>query len=203
MAKLSLTKAWIMIAEATSMSAVTRCCAAMPASMSDRARRRAPAIEKANAHAETTSAESRTKLPRPGTALLRRSRVGRVRGRARRSAEGRGGGGLCGLVLRRALRHHAVGLYFEARFGQPPLQHHFRSALERIGHDAGVVRGDDMAVGLHLEAIVQRVRTPQDAVVDDVTVQLQVLAVPLVGRRHHFIDVLVVRRGFAETERHQ
>ena len=43
-----------------------------------------------------------------------------------------------GFVLRRALRHDAVGLDLEALRRQRALQHHFRIVLERVRDDAAV-----------------------------------------------------------------
>src|SRR4029453_19369149 len=65
-------------------------------------------------------------------------------------------------VLRRALRHHAVGLDLEALRRQHALPHPFRIVFERVGHDATIAGPDDLPLALDLEVIVERIAPPQD-----------------------------------------
>ena len=116
---------------------------------------------------------------------------------------------LGGLVLRGALRHHAVGLNREPLGIQRALQHDFRIALEGVRHHTGVGGADNAAVALDLEPVIHRVRFPHDGVGNDIAMQLQLLAVPLIRLRHDFVDVLVVLRAFGHrriqqrAERHR
>src|SRR5689334_22204522 len=113
----------------------------MALSISLELRRRAPATDAARLYAASTNARRRRSAPREAMAAPSVFSGGR---RAPR----------LGFVLRRALRHHAVGLHLEALRRQRALQHDFRIALEGIGHDAGVGRADDLAVALDLEPVV-------------------------------------------------
>src|SRR6185436_20871996 len=101
-------------------------------------RRRAPVTAAATVYPAVTNASSRRSAPREATCGLLVFPGGR---RAPR----------LGFVLRRALRHHAVGLHGEALRRQRALQHDFRIALERVGHDAGVGRAHSLAVALDLK----------------------------------------------------
>src|SRR4026209_2236708 len=108
-------------------------------------RRRAPTTDAATAEAASTNAISRRSAPSEAMAGLLVLARGPRRGPRLR------------FVLRRALRHHAVGLHLEAVSGERPLEHDFRFALERVGHHAGVRGAHELAVTLHLEPVVQRV----------------------------------------------
>ena len=91
---------------------------------------------------------------------------------------------LC-LVLRRTLRDHAVRIGVEAVGVSLPVQHDLGFALERVGHDAGVRRVDDVArfaarIGLFctLNWYSSVFGLLQDRAGHDVAVQLQRLAFP-------------------------
>ena len=58
-----------------------------------------------------------------------------------------------------------------------------------------------MTVALDLEAILEAVRLARDLFGE--AVQLQLLAVPLLGLRHHLVDVLVVLGGLAQGREEQ
>src|SRR5262249_34569777 len=112
----------------------------------------------ASAYAATTNVASSVNDPSAGTLVPRRLR--------RR---------LC-VVFRRALGHHAVRLDEEPVGMELPLEHDFRVVLERVGHDAGVARADDLPVVFHLELVIERIRTLTK--IGDVAVELQLLALP-------------------------
>ena len=95
------------------------------------------------------------------------------------------------LVLRRALRHHAVRLDGEPCRTKVSLQHDFRSVLERVGHDAGVTRLDDVPCSGPGSG-TRACPASADRLVHDEAVQLKPLAVPRAGIGHDFVDVLVV-----------
>ena len=80
---------------------------------------------------------------------------------------------------------------------EPALQHDFRVGLEGVGHDARVVGANDLAVVLHVEAILERVALPRGLTLHE-AVKLQVLPVPGGRIRHHLVDVFVVFGALAE-----
>src|SRR5689334_18013446 len=108
----------------------------MPLSIRRVLRRRAPATEADTAYAAVTNARRSRNAPSEAMGLLLVSAGG-----LRASC--------VGFVLRWALRHHAVRRNGETIRGEHALQHHFRIALERVGHDTGVGGADDLAVALH------------------------------------------------------
>src|SRR5437660_533708 len=144
------------------------------------------------AYAQTTKAVRRRYEPREAIGLVG---AGRWRRRARRRRRRRQ---LRWIVLRRALGHHAV--FHDVKRAirlEASLEYHFRVGLERVGHDAGVVRADDLAVALHVEAVLERVALARRLALHE-AVQLEVLAVPRAGIGHHLVNVFVVFRALAE-----
>src|SRR6185436_19658636 len=125
-------------------------------------RRRAPVTAAATVYAAVTNASSRRSAPREATCGLLVFSGGR---RAPR----------LGFVLRRALRHHAVGLHGKALGREVALEHDLGIALERVGHDAGIRGADGLAVALDLEPVVHRVRLARDRVRHNEAMQLQLL----------------------------
>src|SRR5450759_1130685 len=75
------------------------------------------------------------------------------------------------VVLRRALRHHAIRLDREAVGLELSLEDDFRTVLEGVGHDARIARGDHLAIERHLEPVLQRSGTLPE--IGDVSVELQ------------------------------
>src|SRR5687767_10074175 len=140
----------------------------MPLSTRRVLRRRAPATEADTAYAAVTNARRRRNAPREAMGLLLVSAGGLRASRV-------------GFVLRRAFRHYAIRRHGETIRGERALQHHFGIALERVGHHAGIGGADDLAVALHLEPVIQRVGLTRNRVRHDEAMQLQLLAVPLIG----------------------
>src|SRR5688500_4429305 len=120
----------------------------MPLSTSLGDRRGAPDTHAASAYAATTNDASRTKLPGAGMALAPRRP-----------------GGPLGLVLRRALGHHAIGSDRKPVRSEMAFDDDFGSVLERVGHHAGVARVHNLSVALYLEDVVQRVGASHDRLV--------------------------------------
>src|SRR5512145_17009 len=114
----------------------------MPLSTSRPLPRRAPATESATAHAATSKV--RTRMTPPSAAI------------AASSASARRWCASFGFVLRRALGHHAVRRDGEALLAERALEHHLGVVFERVRDDARVRRIDDLAVAVHLEAILER-----------------------------------------------
>src|SRR5436190_14791547 len=111
----------------------------MPLSIRRRERRRAPAIEIEAAYAQTTKAVRRRYEPRDAIGLVGAGRWWRNAGRRRRRQ-------LRGIVLRRALGHHAV--FDDVKRSvllERPLEHDLGVGLERVRHDARVERAHDLA----------------------------------------------------------
>ena len=113
-------------------------------------------------------------------------------------------------VLRRALRHDAVRLDVEAVVVELALEHDLGFVLERVGHDAGVRRVDDVprsTARAGLFCTLNRYSSVSGACENrsghDVAVQLQLLALPRLRARHHFVDVLEVLGAVAQRRPQQ
>src|SRR4051812_24172303 len=118
-----MTNACTMIAEATSISAVTTWNRPMPPSIRGVRLRREPAIDAANAPLAVTNAARIRNVPSTDIRKFRNLAAGAGGRRTRR-------------VFRGALRHHVIGV--EPVTAEPARQDDFRTFFERVGDDAGI-----------------------------------------------------------------